>query len=1101
MAVSKDYGRRLIVTTVDELAREEPERVVYSLAKSAQISEGFEDITARRFANAVDRTAWWIESRLGKTSAFPTVGYIGPHNDFRYILLILGCVKAGYKALLPSPRNSIEATAAVLNKSECDIWVAPKQWPSVLPQLLSARSMKVIEIPETAELLSAEPVPAYLYTKTFEDAANDPFCVLHTSGSTGLPKPIFWKNSMLSTLDAYRLLPKSESAGRPPWTVMFEEHDRFYSAFPLHHSAGLIMNILVRTYYGTSNVIGPVGVLPTINLIDLLLSHTNIRIWSIIPSIVDEIGETPAIAAKFSTSKIIIASGGPVTFASANKATKFVRIFNLTGTTEGLFQGILLVEPEDWIYFSFHPWAGFEFRELDNGVYEHWAVRDENLLALHQGIFHTFPDVKELTYKDLYEPHPNKPDLWVYRGRTDDLLVMSNGEKVRPLAMEAIINSHPAVSACLMVGTGYTMTSLLVELAGVEPSSKAERDALLDSIMEKVHAANAIGPQEARIFREYIWFAKAIKPFARTDKKTVKRRDTVLLYEDEIQGFYQRMEEEGNLSADVDFSSPTAIAQDIRKMLVAVDLPTAKTISASDNFLYAGVDSLAASSIANSLRSSLRRHHVGTAGTKLALSAKFVYAHPTINALAAALYKLVGNPANYVNDLSPSEIQRQTVDTFFHRYAAGSSDAAPGRGREQQAASAAADGKVVILTGSTGSLGSYLLDSLARQDKDVKKIFCLNRAEDSRERQIAGNTSRGLNVDWQSDHRVEFLRTDLSQPRFGLEEKTYSELLQQTTHIIHNQWPVNYNWDITSFEPHVRGVRNLADFSRESKHNSALLFVSSMATISHIQRDGPVPETKNDSLTPAVDGYGASKFVSELILDDLVAKLGVNASICRVGQISGPVLRGGEKGQWQKHNWIPTLIASSKYLGVLPSSLGPMDRLDWIPVDLLADILVELVGAAGSSSSSEKVAEANHADSVGVVATPKINGNSTAAVADADTHSPVYYHAVNPNAVEWASLVPAVVKHLGGPIKVVSWAEWMGALRVSARGVATTTSLTHNPALKLMDFFESLDKDVVEGKKWPEFGTEMTQKRCQALAALKPVSKEWMECWLEQWKF
>jgi long-subunit acyl-CoA synthetase (AMP-forming) len=31
------------------------------------------------------------------------------------------------------------------------------------------------------------------------------------------------------------------------------------------------------------------------------------------------------------------------------------------------------------------------------------------------------------------------------------MLVLSNGEKVRPVAMEAIINGHPAVSACLIV--------------------------------------------------------------------------------------------------------------------------------------------------------------------------------------------------------------------------------------------------------------------------------------------------------------------------------------------------------------------------------------------------------------------------------------------------------------------------------------------------------------------------------------------------------------------------------------------------------------------------------------------------------------------------
>ncbi|KAJ5508033.1 Male sterility NAD-binding [Penicillium freii] len=115
------------------------------------------------------------------------------------------------------------------------------------------------------------------------------------------------------------------------------------------------------------------------------------------------------------------------------------------------------------------------------------------------------------------------------------MLVLSNGEKVRPVAMEAIINSHPAVSSCLVVGTGYTMTSLLVELVFPELLSTTEQEAILDSIMEKVHTANAIGSKLAR-------FAKPGKPFARTDKNIVKRRETIVLYEKEIEQFHKSME-------------------------------------------------------------------------------------------------------------------------------------------------------------------------------------------------------------------------------------------------------------------------------------------------------------------------------------------------------------------------------------------------------------------------------------------------------------------------------------------------------------------------------------------------------------------------------
>lgn len=124
---------------------------------------------------------------------------------------------------------------AILNRSNCDIWVTPDERPEALPDFLAARPMQVLEIPEILELLNSKPVPNFPYDKTFQEAASDPFCVLHTSGSTGLPKPIIWKNSLVGTVDAYRLLPEAESAGRRPWTSVFTEGDRYYSAFPLYH--------------------------------------------------------------------------------------------------------------------------------------------------------------------------------------------------------------------------------------------------------------------------------------------------------------------------------------------------------------------------------------------------------------------------------------------------------------------------------------------------------------------------------------------------------------------------------------------------------------------------------------------------------------------------------------------------------------------------------------------------------------------------------------------------------------------------------------------------------------------------------------------------
>ena len=57
-------------------------------------------------------------------------------------------------------------------------------------------------------------------------------------------------------------------------------------------------------------VLGPVGVLPNMNLIEKLADHANIDIWSMVPSLVDELGDTPDVLVKFCNSKFICASGG-----------------------------------------------------------------------------------------------------------------------------------------------------------------------------------------------------------------------------------------------------------------------------------------------------------------------------------------------------------------------------------------------------------------------------------------------------------------------------------------------------------------------------------------------------------------------------------------------------------------------------------------------------------------------------------------------------------------------------------------------------------------------------------------------------------------------
>lgn len=97
--------------------------------------------------------------------------------------------------------------------------------------------MKVLQLPLLDELLdSTVPSKPFPFTKTFDEAANDPFCLLHTSGTTGVPKPIPWSHALIGTMDAVRLLPPIDGCdGLLPWTADWKDGDRIYSAFPMSH--------------------------------------------------------------------------------------------------------------------------------------------------------------------------------------------------------------------------------------------------------------------------------------------------------------------------------------------------------------------------------------------------------------------------------------------------------------------------------------------------------------------------------------------------------------------------------------------------------------------------------------------------------------------------------------------------------------------------------------------------------------------------------------------------------------------------------------------------------------------------------------------------
>ena len=304
-------------------------------------------------------------------------------------------------------------------------------------------------------------------------------------------------------------------------------------------------------------------------------------------------------------------------------------LFSSLGATEWLALPYLPKDPQDWAYLKFNEeYAGIEFREIElTGLFELVMLRRQDLDTV-QGIFVTFPQLQEYHTKDCFTKHPTKPGLWKYESRLDDIIVLSNGEKINPVTMEGIITTCPGVKGCLIVGQSRFQTALLVE----PKSPEVDKDKSLKRLQPFVHRANATCQKYGRVSMDCVFFTKPEKPLARAAKGTVQRARSNALYQTEINECYSKLDRNKDKPAAMDLvlTSPQAAEESLRAYVQAemgIDIQYSRN---EDLFSALGMDSLQTISLVRTINAALK-------GQKR-INVKQIYHNPTIEKLASSFF-------------------------------------------------------------------------------------------------------------------------------------------------------------------------------------------------------------------------------------------------------------------------------------------------------------------------------------------------------------------------------------------------------------------------------------------------------------------------------
>ncbi|KAF2203122.1 ochratoxin A non-ribosomal peptide synthetase [Delitschia confertaspora ATCC 74209] len=1042
-------------------AQSDPNGIFAQIPAGPKYTDGYKTVTKLQFHNAINHTASLIKQNLGDSKRFETLAYIGP-GDLRYSILVVAGIKSGYKVFLPSPRNSQEAHISLLQKLQCTKLIVTEPQAPCIPPILSALNLQTMTLPSLTQLLEADNVEEYPYEKSFEEARADPAFVLHTSGSTGIPKQLTFTNEFVSRVIA------ACSLSPPEGYVDINRYfvtGKFFMTLPSFHIAGLAYSLLISAYHGSIPVYPLPGPPPTVESFISAINNTNID-WAFVPPVViDELGKNPdhlsTVAARL---KYLFFTGGSVPKTSGDIVASKLPIWQVLGSSECASLPLVHAEKgyenkHDWNYLQLNPLLKSEMRYRLDNLYELVIVKNDETEAFQPAFAH-FTQAAEYETRDLFRPHPEKEGLWAYQSRIDDVIVFLNGEKTNPVSFEEEVISHPEVRAALVVGAQRLEAALLVELTTDAVLSEKEKAAVVDRIWPVVEKANKAAPAHAFVAKSRILLVDPNVPMLRAGKGTVQRNATLALYAGEIDKLYQQ--DDALAAGGTELSTVTNIKSVIRDLVA--DMLGLDHL----DFFQLGMDSLGVLRLQRALKSRF---------PGVDISPNTVYANSSVNALAKALEKPpTANEETAANGDHSSEGMAKLLEDF--------SKEIDGITRVTRSEAPAPDekGKVILLTGSTGALGSYVLDHLLSM-ADVAHIYCFNRTSDAKDRQIKNHQIRDLTTDFPSE-RITFLAGDLSKPNFGLQESNYITLLEEITHIMHNAWPVNFNLSLSAFKSSLSGVVSLIRFSAHSRLNSKIQFFSSISSVSSYS-GSIVPETVVTELSaPAGTGYGQSKYLAEQLLEHASKTLGIGTSVVRIGQVAGAARTASG---WNRQEWLPSLVTSSGFIGALPETLGDIptdweETVNWVPIDQLANVVVEL---ALDSHATNRDDDTNRDTSV--------------------------FQIVHPNPVSWSSVLTPVKKILQEsssssqvPIKIVPYADWLSTLKamsIEAETVGSVDAETiarKNPAMKLLEFYETLQEQGNRGLR-TKLSMEKTMGSSKALRELEPLRDEWITGWVKEW--
>ncbi|KAI0866887.1 acetyl-CoA synthetase-like protein [Xylaria cubensis] len=903
---------------IDDLIRvranDEVQVPILGYPKYKDRASDYELFTGKELDRMVDETCHILMKAGLEVNSRKTVGLFAP-SDLSYVVSLFALSRLGCKVLTVSIRLSEPACLNLMQRTECDTLIVGStvRITATIDGLKKARSdLHFIPMPTRAEFDKPDSPPEPVVRPIPDREAEHAQLALfgHSSGSTGLPKPL--SLSHRSVLN----------------NIYFGTGCKAFNALPWYHLHGLFTSFQAMYMRKTAHLYNADLPLTAEHLV-AALKEIQPEICHTVPYVLKLMAERQDGIEVLKRCKFVTAAGARTPDELGDRVVQQgVNLGVILGLTEvGHMGDSIYREPGDdsWVYIR--PYASLRphmsFKKVGEGVYE--AVYLKSHPALMPATSNSNDPPGSFHSKDLFVPHPTIENAWKYIARDDDRITLLNGEKILPLGMEGAVRESALIRDGLMVGNDRLAPGLLLFRSAA--AAALSDDEVLDAVWPLIEAANEVMDEYARITRDMIVQLPADVEYPATDKNNIIRAASYRVFEDVIEKLYNDLQTNGVAKKQFDLEDLKSYIFRVVREHAGIEVPDYES-----DFFAAGVDSLRAAQLRRLLHQEL-----DLGGHSLPTNA--VYDAGNVSKLAGVLYSMrTGEKLQNGHSVEKSEIAK--MEDLISEY----SDFPAHKSKPK--------GDVVVLTGATGALGAHVLSQLL-DDPRVALVYSLVRGDKAFERISKSLEERGLTLPGNNPKRARKLvalsTNNFGAPDLGLRPGEYAQLQNSATLIIHAAWPVNFNISLESFRPQIAGLRNFLSLASETPTPARVVFISSISTAFNMAKPTNVPEAPLQSLEyAAATGYARSKLICERICEAAGAS-GAAVGVLRVGQISADSVNG----IWNEKEHVPLLVRSATEIKALPRLHGYEGRCEWMPVDTVAATVLQLADklTAGAGTS------------------------------------------------------------------------------------------------------------------------------------------------------